>query len=302
MRPQIVGILVLTLTALGSLAPGAEAQQGEGDFTAGEPLDLTSNARVFGSFHFAESCSYDPEKDLYVTPNLGTRAEGQDDGYVSLINPDGTVHTLKWIGATREGLELANPLGSFISEDRVLYIADGNNVRSFDADTGEPLESVEVEGASGFNDVEVAEDGTIYATQTRSPERVYRVTPDGESSIWIDGEPLSGPNGISIDGDGNVVVVNVGSADILTFSPDGELLRTEQSLDPGNDGLVILPDGTKYVSSVRNGTVAVVRPGEEAEMVASGIPSAASMCHDPTRDRLIVPMNNGNAIAFVELD
>jgi len=81
-----------------------------------------------------------------------------------------------------------------------------------------------------------------------------------------------------------------------------ELLLTEQSLDPGNDGLVILEDGTKYVSSVRQGTVARIRPGQEAEMVASGIPSAASMCYDPTRNRLIVPMNSWFALAFVELD
>jgi hypothetical protein len=36
-------------------------------------------------------------------------------------------------------------------------------------------------------------------------------------------------------------------------------------------------------------------------MVASGIPSAASMCYDPTRERLVVPMNSWFALAFVEL-
>ncbi|MFW6200837.1 MAG: gluconolaconase, partial [Gemmatimonadota bacterium] len=79
-------------------------------------------------------------------------------------------------------------------------------------------------------------------------------------------------------------------------------LRTEQAHDPGNDGLVILPDGTKYVSSVRNGTVGVIPPGGEAEVIADKIPSAASMCYDPTRNRLIIPMNAWNALAFVDLD
>jgi sugar lactone lactonase YvrE len=117
----------------------------------------------------------------------------------------------------------------------------------------------------------------------------------------VDGPPLSRPNGIAFDPQGNIVVVNIDSADILTFSRDGELLGIEQSLDPGNDGLVILPEGTKYVSSVRAGTIARIRPGGRPEVVASGIPSAASMCYDPTRERLVVPMNNWNALAFVEL-
>lgn len=293
--PALALVLAVVLPAC-----GADGQEG---FRAGDPLETTDNARVFGSFHFAESCSYDPARDLYVTPNVGTRSgpEADDDGYVSLINPDGTVHTPRWIGVTREGLELADPLGSHIVEG-VLYIADGNAVRSFDAETGRPLESVVVEEADFFNDIEATPDGTIYATQTSEPERIYRIGPDGEAEIFVDGDPLSGPNGVSFDPDGNVVVVNVATADVLTFSPEGELLRTEESVDPGNDGLVILDDGTKYVSSVRNGTIGVIRPDGSSETVASGIPSAASMCYDPNRHRLVVPMNDWNALAFVDLE
>jgi sugar lactone lactonase YvrE len=185
---------------------------------------------------------------------------------------------------------------------------DGNVVRWFDLTSGEPLGSEEIEGGTSFNDLEVADDGTAYMTQTGAvdgsvPQRIYRMTPNGDSEIFVDGDPLSRPNGIAFDADGNIVVVNVESADIFTFSPAGELLRTEQSLDPGNDGLVVLEDGTKYVSSVRQGTVARIPPGGgEAEMVASGIPSAASMCYDPSRERLIVPMNSWFALAFVELN
>ncbi len=278
-----------------------QAQQNTGTFRAGEPLDIMSNTRVFGSFHFAESCSYDPVRDLYVAPNAGERGDGtENDGYVSLINPDGTVHTLKWIGVTRDGLTLNHPLGSDIING-LLYLADRNVVRWFDMTTGEPRGSTVVENAISFNDLEVAEDGTVYMSQTGTPERIYRITPDGTSSVFIDGAPLNRPNGVAFDPDGNIVVVNAGNADILTFSPAGELLATERSLDPRNDGLVILEDGTKYVSSVGVGTVARIRPGQEPELIASGIPSAASMCYDPTRERLIIPMNSWYALAFVDL-
>jgi sugar lactone lactonase YvrE len=298
--------LVFVLATL-SVAACGESPQAQQPFVAGAPLETTPNVRVYGSFHFTESCSYDPVRDLYVAPSVGNRGEGfENDGYVSLINPDGTVHTLKWIGETRDGLTLNNPLGSDIANGR-LYVVDANVVRWFDATSGQPLGSAVVEGGVSFNDLEVAADGTVYMTQTGAedgsiPGRIYRLDPDGQSELFIDGSPLTRPNGIAFDPDGNIVVVNVASADILTFSPDGELLRTEQSLDPGNDGLVVLGDGTKYVSSVRVGTVARIRPGQPAEMVASGIPSAASMCYDPTRERLIIPMNSWFALAFVELD
>jgi len=302
MHPSRVTILALTAFAAACM----ESPQAQQPFVAGQPLETTPNVRLYGSFHFAESCSYDPIRDVYVAPSVGNRgADFANDGYVSLINPDGTVNTLKWIGQTRDGLTLNDPLGSDIANGR-FYVVDANVVRWFDLTSGQPLGSQVIEGATSFNDLEVADDGTVYMTQTGAedgsvPQRVYRMDPNGESSIFIDGAPLQRPNGIAFDAQGNIVVVNIGSADVLTFAPDGTLLGTEQSLDPGNDGLVVLADGTKYVSSVRQGTVARLRPGQPAEMVASGIPSAASMCYDPTRERLIVPMNSWFALAFVEL-
>ena len=75
------------------------------------------------------------------------------------------------------------------------------------------------------------------------------------ASVFIEGAPLALPNGVAMDNDGNIVVVNIGTTAVLTFSPDGKLLKTENAVQPGNDGLVILRDGTKYVSSVRQGGV-----------------------------------------------
>src|SRR5690606_31915710 len=142
-------------------------------------------------------------------------------------------------GVNRNGLTLNHPLGSD-AINGMLYLADIDTVRWFDMATGEPVDSVTVEGAQRFNDIEVAEDGTIYASQTGGDDssswRIYRITPDGEASVFVEGEPLNRPNGVAFDPDGNIVVVNIGSADILTFSPEGELLNTETSLDPGNDG------------------------------------------------------------------
>ena len=104
-----------------------------------------------------------------------------------------------------------------------------------------------------------------------------------------------------MDNDGNVVVINIGNNAVITYNLDGEVVRTERAAEAGNDGVVVTADGTKYVSSVRFGSVSRIRPGQEAEVIATGIPSAASMCYDSVQHQLVIPLNPNNALAFIKL-
>jgi sugar lactone lactonase YvrE len=202
----------------------------------------------------------------------------------------------------------------------VLYLADRDGgtapndpaisvVRSFNMQTGLPARSVRIEKSTGFNDIAVADDGTIYATQTgaggQNPDattwQVWKIAPDGAASIFVQGAPLRQPNGIALDRDGNIVVVNIGTEDVITFAKDGKVVRTEKAVQSGNDGLVVMRDGTKYVSSVVNGGVSRIRPGRPAELIAQNIPNPASMCYDPDENQLVIPMNANNALAFIKL-
>jgi sugar lactone lactonase YvrE len=200
-----------------------------------------------------------------------------------------------------------------------LYLADRDGstgpdvkgvavIRKFTLATGEPAGETPVPAVEWFNDIAVTDDGTVYATVTGGAQetdvatwQVWRIRPDGTASPIVQGAPLRRPNGIAIDGDGNLVVVNMLTPDVQTYSPDGKLLKTEQAAQPGNDGIVILRDGTKYVSSVMNGGVSRIRPGQPATLVASNIPNAASMCYDAGANQLVIPMNANNALAFVKL-
>lgn len=305
----------LTMMISGAcLMASASAMSQDGDFMAGQPLStvneageartMSANVKVFGSFRFAESCTFDANKNLILAMNAGVSEDMEpNDGYVSLINPDGSVHTAKWIGATRDGLTLNHPLGSAVAGD-VLYVADRNHVRLFDLNSGEPLQSISLAelDASVLNGIAATEDGTIYVSNTRPPQRLYKITPDGETSVLVDGAPLMAPNGVAMDNDGNVVVINVGNNHVMTFSPEGELLNTEYAAEGGNDGVVVTEDGTKYVSSVRYGSISRIRPGQDAEIIAEGIPSAASICYDSNQNQLVIPMNNNNALGFLPLD
>lgn len=300
----------LMLTGLISLAVCGTTQAQT--FSAGEPLGtineagvatpMSSNVKVYGSFRTAESCTFDPARNLILAMNNGIAPNLQEnDGYVSLINPDGSVHTSKWIGATRDGLMLNQPLGSAINNG-VLYAVDIDTVRMFDLATGQPMGSVVVPEATVLNGVGVTADGTVYASNTRAPERIYKITPNGQTSIFAEGAPLATPNGVAIDNEGNIVVVNIGDNAVITYDPNGAVIKTEHAAEGGNDGVVIMADDTKYVSSVRYGSVSRIRPGQAAEVIATGIPSAASMCYDSIQNQLVIPMNSNNALAFIPLD
>jgi DNA-binding beta-propeller fold protein YncE len=326
-------VMALAAAACTSLA---SAQQ---PYTTGNPLGVTPNAavqlqpmsqdvRVFGAIVSAESCVYDPARKLIIVPNRGvSQRVQQNDAFVSLINHDGSVHTSRWIGvqppadrqAITPALTLNDPLGSEIAGG-ILYIADsdGNTtpddprvavIRKFDLKTGAPTGQVRVERSQWLNDLAVAGDGTIYATQTGGLRQdadpatwqVIKIAPTGSISAFAQGAPLRMPNGVAIDPQGNIVVVNSGDSAVLTFSPTGRLLRTEWAAQAGSDGLVIMPDGTKYISSVFQGGVSRIRPGQPAELIARNIPSAASMCYDSHANQLVIPMNDQNGLAFIKL-
>ncbi len=311
MKTSLTTSLVFLLASAG-VAAQAPAPAAPSPFKAGTPLatvnetgvatPMSDNVKVFGSFNFSESCTFDPLRNVIVAMNAGAAQEIlPNDGYVSLINPDGSVHTSKWIGATRDSLTLNHPRGSAISNG-VLYTVDEGVLRSFDLATGNPLKEVTVTGGTFLNGIGVTADGTAYISNTRAPETILKVTPDGSTSVFLEGAPLAAPNGVAIDNDGNIVVVNIGNNDVMTFNPAGELILTEHAAESGNDGLVVTEDGTKYVSSVRFGSVSRIRAGHDAEIIASGIPSAASMCYDSVQKQLVIPMNPNNSLAFIPLE
>ena len=291
---------------------------------------MSDNVKVYGSVYSAESCSYDPDRKVIVVPNRGVGQNVRtNDAWITFLNHDGSVHTSRWVGVQNPGAQRDNmkpalvfnePLGSDIVNG-VLWLADRDGgtataggqteptvsvIRSFDMKTGMPGRSVRVDKSTGFNDIEVAEDGTIYATQTGGANdattwQVWKITPDGNASIFVQGAPLRQPNGVAFDNQGNIVVVNIGTEDVITFNKEGKATLTEKAAQSGNDGIVVMRDGTKYVSSVVNGGVSRMRPGRPAELIARNIPNPASMCYDADANQLVIPMNANNALAFIRL-
>ena len=269
---------------------------------------MSSNVKVYGSFHFAESCTFDPDRNVILAMNAGESAKpGQsaaaepNDGFVSLIKPDGSVHTSKWIGATRDGLTLVHPLGSAI-QGGTLYINDGNTIRTFDLKTGTPKQAFEVKEATNLNGIGVATDGTIYASNTgnaQQPEnkqRIYNVHAE-RPSVGVRRRRAAAHCRTASRSTRRQRRRREHRQQRRAHVRPGRQARADRARGgSGNDGVVVLPDGTKYVSSVRFGSVSRIAPGREAEVIATGIPAAASMCYDSRQNQLVIPLNPNNAL------
>ena len=269
-----------------------------------------------------------PERGVIVVPNRGVAQNVQtNNAWVSFINHDGSVHTARWIGMQNPGeqrtnltppLVLNEPFGSDIANG-LLYVADRDGgtspsepavsvVRQFNMQTGAPAGEVRVEKSTGFNDIEVADDGTIYATQTgtggptgdATTWQVWKITPAVRRRSSCRARRCG-----SRTASRSIPRETSSSSISATRSPDvcagRQAVKTENAAQAGNDGLVIMPDGTKYVSSVTNGGVSRIRPGQPAELIAQNIPNPASMCYDAGANQLVIPMNANNGLAFVPL-
>src|SRR5688572_33407118 len=182
--------LVIGITPRGTLA---QQPQGPRPIFVGNPLGLpvepatdgafagiSSNVKVYGAIYSAESCSYDADRGVIVVPNRGVPQNVQaNNGWVSFINHDGSVHTARWIGVQNSPdrsnltppLVLNEPYGSDIANGK-LYVADRDGgttpnepsvavIRQFDMRTGAPAGEIRVDRVAWFNDIEVADGGTI---------------------------------------------------------------------------------------------------------------------------------------------
>lgn len=159
-------------------------------------------------------------------------------------------------------------------------------LRSFDLATGEPRASYPFPGNGGLcNDIAVADDGTVYATET-VPNRIIRLRPGAAAvDVWFSDSRLGSADGIALLSDGAVytngfrgngffrIPVNAdGSAGTL------EVLETTLPLDRPDGLRPVGPD--KLLQAEQGGRLAELTiKGNRAEMrvIQTGLTRASAL-------------------------
>jgi sugar lactone lactonase YvrE len=299
-------LVPLALAAATVLAFPLSASAAPDSIASGRP---PTGAITVTGFDRPESALYDAERDVYLVSNITNGPRDLDNsGFISRVSPNGRVLDLRWIAGGVNGVTLNAPKGSAVVDD-VLYVADIDHLRRFDARTGRPLGSIFFPTATFLNDVAGDRDGNVYVTDigfTTVPafgpsgtDAIYRVSQRGRVSVVAAGNSLlHHPNGIAVLPNGLLQVVTYdpfeGTKEAFTIDRQGRKANVVTLPTGLLDGVVVLRHSllvSSWVdfSNATAGVIYCVAPEGTATQVAGGFQNAADIGYDSRRDRVLIP-------------
>ena len=266
-------------------------------------LDTTRRIAVVDSFTGPEAVRYDADQDLYFVANFGTGETQANDnnGFISLLRPDGTLMSLRFIAGGEGGVTLHAPRGMTIVAD-TLWVADNGAVRGFNRLTGRPVASIDMTkfGAGFLNDIAAGPGGVLYVTDTPL-NRVYRIL-RRTATIAVDDSTLNGPNGIAWD-DWNsrfVIVPYGGNHTLLAWSEGNPVTPFGTSSGAKFDGIEVLgPNDLLVASQADTSLHRFVSGTGRAVIRTSGRP--ADIALDTKRMRVAIPFISLNRVEIWQL-
>jgi hypothetical protein len=248
----------------------------------------------------SECIRYDAANDRYLISNLGARGP-ENNGYISIMSPDGAIVNQKFIEGGKNGVTLIDPLGISI-QGGIIYVADITHMRKFDLKTGAPRGEVALPGAGRPNDIFATADGTVYISDNGGQVgTIIKVSPTNEVSLLQPRDDvMEKPNGVAVMPDGTIVHGGRG-VNISFRDTSGKLLR-EKTMPTGQfDALVPLADGSLLVASQGGKNIYKMSASGEVTEVAKEIPVPAAIGYDTKRNRLLIPQIALASITMVDL-
>jgi len=188
------------------------------------------------------------------------------DGTIGRVTPDGKGE----IFVTLPGKSVAN--GIVFDTKGMMYVADyvGHNVLRIDPKTKAVSVHAHEDRINQPNDLAIAPDGTIYASDPdwgKNTGQVWRIDTKGKTHLAA--RDMGTSNGIEVSPDGKTLYVNESvQRNVWAFpiKPDGSL--SEKRLlkkfeDHGFDGMRCDVDGNLYITRYGKGTVVKLSPSGE---------------------------------------
>jgi len=204
-------------------------------------------------FKTPESVCYDKKRDVLYVSNINSDPWKDDgNGYISVIKTNGDIVELEWVAG------LNAPKGMGVYGD-ILYVTDNNDLVEIDIAKGEITKKHYWDENDKFNDVTIAEDGTVWFTDSGN-NKIYFLK-DGERTLFMS-EGLNNCNGLFIEKD-RIIVAGMGSEDVFAYSLDEKIKTTIVTNSGKGDGIVATHKKGYYLLSDWNGEISLITPDSE---------------------------------------
>jgi sugar lactone lactonase YvrE len=257
-----------------------------------------------------ESVLYDADADRYLVSNInGKPTEKDNNGFISVLSPDGQITTLKWIEGGKNKVKLDAPKGLALVKG-LLYVSDISVVRVFDAKSGAAKATIPVPGATFLNDLASGPDGKVYVSDTgvkpgaggnfesTGSEAVY-VIEGGKAKPLARGPDLGRPNGLAWT-DKGLVVVTFGTNEVYRLDDKGAKQDVTKTPAGGLDGVVAVGDAL-LVTSWQGSAIYRGKLGGAFDLVLGDQKAPADIGYDTKRGRVLVPHFLSDTVEAYEL-
>jgi hypothetical protein len=290
------------------VACNSQSDHSEPANTEPPPALIRSSALIYHGLSGPERVLYDGQRDRYLVSNVdGEPAAADNNGFISVLSPDGTVTELRFIAGGAADTTLNAPKGLAIVDD-VLYVADIDVVRRFNADTGAALGEIALPGSTFLNGLSADSDGRLYLSDSGPPqgtldasgtETVYVVEPKTNKVRKLASGPLGRPTSL-LAAQGGVIAASFGSNEVYQLNAAGKKARTSLLPAQGLAGVTQIGDWL-YVTSWQASAIFRGKLGGAFELAIADLKSPSDLGFDSLRQRLLVPNFTEDQVEVIEL-
>jgi hypothetical protein len=301
-----MGVLLGVASAACSPSTGSDAGNapaGAAASPAPAPTRVSAGWSVTDGLDAPESAYVDAASGSIFVSVIGGQPTARDgNGRIMKLGLDGRVVSASWV----TGLNAPKGLRS---HNGTLWTADIDEVVAIDIAAARIASRARIDGVEFLNDVAVADDGTVYVSETiRS--RIYALK-DGQAVLFAEGDDLEHPNGLLVES-GRLVVAAWGKPepDFSTKVP-GRLYALDlntraktliTSMPSGNfDGLEADGRGGYIVTDWNKGQLLQISGAGEIRSLRQFAPGTADHAFVPADRVAVVPHMSENKVAAYDL-
>lgn len=263
-----------------------------------KPKKLTKVWASDTTLRVPESVLYDAAQDVLFVANIDGKSDALDgNGFITMMNLDGTIRKLNWATG------LNAPKGMAIHRGK-LYVSDVYRLLELNLETGQVEKTYDaIDPKNAFlNDVTTSPDGTVYVSDSRF-DKIYRLK-NGAWTVWLEGEKLDKPNGLLAMGNDKLLIGSTKTGALRSIDVGTQAITTIADGMAATDG--IMNDGKKgYFVSDWNGQVFFVdKDGTKQQLLDTRAAkvSSADITYIKGRKLLLVPTFFGNQVVAYKVD